>query len=114
MEHEYICLLLTIEELNDIGEVHAVGQYNISIDFEQSQCQEEHKTAGGDVLGRPDGLPREEDIVVDELALKVEQEPAVAEIEVCVVSALVHHVVHLRVEDLDERAVNGITMIWRA
>lgn len=58
------------------------------------------------MLCRPDGLPREEDIVVDKLALKVEEEPAVAEIEVCVVSALVHHVIHLRVEYLDERAVS--------
>jgi hypothetical protein len=59
------------------------------------------------VLGRPDHLPGGVDVGVDELALEVEQEPPVAEVEVGVVAVRVHQLVHLRVEDLDEGAHVG-------
>lgn len=97
----------TIEELDDIGEVHAVRENDVAIGLQQGKGQEEYEVAGGDVLGRPDHLPRGEDVVVDELPLEVQQEPSVAEVEVRVVAVRVHQIVHLRVEDLDEGPVRS-------
>lgn len=47
----------TIEELNDVCEVHVVLQNDVSVDLHQSQGDEQNKVARGDILSCPDGLP---------------------------------------------------------
>lgn len=69
--------------------------------------------SGGNALRRPDGLPRRVDIIIDQLALEIQQEPAIAEVEMCVVAMRVHQLVHLGVEDLNQRAHVGEVAVHR-
>lgn len=115
---------LTIKELDDVRKVHVILQDDVSVSLDQRKSNEEHKVFGGRVLGRPDGFPQGEHIVVHHLcrekgttkvrqvaflfyfllhspsrltSLKVQQEPAIAEVEVSVVSVLLHQLKQLRV-----------------
>ena len=56
---------ITIEELDDVCEVHVVLQNDVSVDLHQREGDEQPKMAGGDVLGSPDGLPHREHIIVN-------------------------------------------------
>lgn len=65
-----ICLKharVTVEELDDVGEVHVVLQDDVPVDFHQRQGDEEDKVTGRDALGRPDGFPHGKHVVVHEL-----------------------------------------------
>ena len=66
-----------------------------------------------DVLSCPNRLPYAERVVVDEFALKVEQEPAVREVEVRVVATVMHVFEKVRVDDLNERSHVGEVLIHR-
>lgn len=55
---------LTIEELNDVREVHVVFQDNVPIHLHQRQSNEEHKVFRGGVLSCPDRFPQGEDVIV--------------------------------------------------
>lgn len=94
---------LTVEEFDDIGKVHSVDDNDIPVSLQQSQRQEQHKVSTGHMFGCPDALPRLKDIVVEHLSLKVQQKPPVAEVKVRVVPVRVHQVIHLRVQDLNQR-----------
>lgn len=59
--------LVTIEELDDVREVHVVLQDDVPVDFHQRQGDEEDKVTGRDALGCPDGFPDGKHIVVHEL-----------------------------------------------
>lgn len=59
--------LLTVEELDDVCEVHVVLQDDVPVDFHQRQGNEEDKVTGRDALGCPDGFPDGKHIVVHEL-----------------------------------------------
>ena len=47
----------TIEELDDVGEVHIVVQDDVPVILHQGQGDEQHKVTGAHVFGRPDHLP---------------------------------------------------------
>lgn len=93
---------LTVKELDDVCKVHPVHDNDIPVSLQQGQRQEQHKLTTGHVLGRPNALPRRKDVRIDHLPLKVQQEPTVAKVKVCVVAVRVHQVVHLRVQNLDQ------------
>jgi hypothetical protein len=95
---------LTIKELDDVSKVHAVRENDVAVVFEQSKCQKQHKVARRHVLGTPDALPHSKHVGIQQLALEIQQEPPVAEVKVRVVTVSVHQVVHLRVENLNQRA----------
>lgn len=121
-------MLLTVEELNYICEVHRVAEDDVPVGLDQSQSQEEAKLLRGDVLRSPDRLPRDENVVVQKLSLEVQQEPAVAKVKVRVVAVLVHQLEHFRVQNLDQRPTDnslrgthlnwfyflGVTSCWRS
>lgn len=50
----------TIEELDDVSEVHCVGQYHVAVGLEQRQRNEQHHVLRRHVPSRPDQLPRRE------------------------------------------------------
>lgn len=56
----------TIEELDDVCEIHVVLQDDVSVDLHQSQRDEQDIVGGRDVFGGPDGLPDGEDVIIDE------------------------------------------------
>lgn len=116
---------LTIKKLDDVSEIHVVFQDDISVHFHEGQSNKEHKVFRGSVLSCPDGFPQGEDVVIDHLcqndnstirscsttgrfvthsgpstSFKVEQEPPVAEVEVGVVSVLLHQLKQLRIQNL--------------
>ena len=51
-------LKLTVEELDDIGEVHGVGEDDVAVGLEQRQRDEQHHVLRRHVPRRPDQLPR--------------------------------------------------------
>ena len=51
---------MTIKELDDVREVHGVGEYDVAVGLEQRQRDEQHHVLGGDAPRRPDQLPRGE------------------------------------------------------
>lgn len=55
---------LTIEELDDLSEVHVVLQDDVAVMLHECQGDEENKVAGGDGPGCPDGLPCREHVVI--------------------------------------------------
>lgn len=68
MENIYLeAALVTVEELDDVCEVHVVLQDDVPVDFHQCQGDEEDKVTGRDALGCPDGFPDGKHIVVHEL-----------------------------------------------
>lgn len=64
-------LNLTVEELDDIGKVHAVGQDDVSVGLEQGEGEEQHHVRGADVARGPYHLPGREHVLVEQLALEV-------------------------------------------
>lgn len=52
-----IVALLTVEEANDVREIHAILKDDLSIIFHHSQCDEENERAAGNMLCCPDRLP---------------------------------------------------------
>lgn len=59
--------VFTIEELNDVGEVHVVLQDDVSVHLHQRQGDEEDKVTRGDMLGCPDGFPDCEHVIIHQL-----------------------------------------------
>lgn len=118
--------LLTVEELDDVSEVHVVVDDDLTINCDQSQGKKEDKVPRGNPGRNPDHLPDGEHVLIQELcartdrttsahfssykppvevgawftSLEVQQEPAVAEVEVGVVSVLLHQFKQLRVQNL--------------
>lgn len=66
---------------------------------------------GGDVLRRPDTLPGGVDVRVNQLPFEIQQEPTVTEVEMRVVTARVHQLVHFRICNLNclEGCCSGLT-----
>lgn len=58
---------LTVEELNDVSEVHVVLQDDVPVDLHQRQGDEEDEVTGRDTLGSPDGFPDCKHIVIHQL-----------------------------------------------
>ena len=58
---------ITVEELDDVGEVHVVVDDDVTVVLDQRECDEEHKVGGAYVLRRPDELPHAEHVVVLQL-----------------------------------------------
>lgn len=54
----------TIEELDDVCEVHVVLQDDVPVNFHQGKCNEEDVVRRGDVSCSPDGLPHRENIII--------------------------------------------------
>lgn len=95
---------ITVEELYDVGEIHAVRENDVAIVFQQRQRQEQHEVTGRHMLRRPNAFPDGKYVSVQQLALEVQQEPSVTEVEVRVVAVGMHQVVHLGIQDLNQRA----------
>lgn len=57
----------TVEELNDVGEVHVVLQDDVPVDLHQCQGDEEDKVTRGGIPGCPDGLPDCKHIIIHQL-----------------------------------------------
>lgn len=57
----------TIEEFNDVSEVHVVLQDDVPVDLHQSQGNEEDKVTRGDILSCPDGFPDCKHILIHQL-----------------------------------------------
>ena len=57
----------TIEELDDVSEVHVVLQDDVPVDLHQRQSNEEDKVTRGSILSRPDGFPDREHVLVHQL-----------------------------------------------
>lgn len=58
---------LTVEELNDVSEVHVVLQDDVPVDLHQRQGDEEDEVTGRDTLGSPDGFPDCKHIIIHQL-----------------------------------------------
>lgn len=121
---------LTIEELDDVSEVHVVVDDDLTVNCNQSQGKKEDKVPWGNSGRHPDHLPDGEHILVQELctrtdsstsahfstykpevevgvwftSLEVQQEPAVTEVEMSVVAVLLHQFEQLRVQNLTSEA----------
>lgn len=65
---------VTIKELDDVCKVHVIFQDNVSIRLHERQSDEEHKVFRGCVLGRPDGFPQREHVIVYHLCPKKKPE----------------------------------------
>lgn len=65
VNNEAACL--TIEELNDVSEVHVVLQDDVPVDLHQGQGNEEDKVTRRDTLGCPDGFPDCKYIIIHKL-----------------------------------------------
>lgn len=57
----------TIEELDDVGEVHVVLTYNLSVGLHQGQGNEQDKVLRRDVPGGPDHFPHCEHVLIQQL-----------------------------------------------
>lgn len=57
----------TIEELNNVSEVHVVLQDDVPVDLHQRQGNEEDKVTRRDVLGCPDGFPDCKHVIIHQL-----------------------------------------------
>lgn len=55
---------LTVEEADDIGEVHVVVDDNLAVIFDQCEGDEQDKAARAGMLSAPDRLPDSEHIAV--------------------------------------------------
>lgn len=65
INNEAACL--TIEELNDVSEVHVVLQDDVPVDLHKCQGNEEDKVTRRDTLGCPDGFPDCKYIIIHKL-----------------------------------------------
>lgn len=57
----------TVEELDDVSEVHVVLQDDVPVDLHQRQSNEEHEVTGRDALGGPDSFPHCKHVIVHKL-----------------------------------------------
>lgn len=57
----------TIEELNDVSEVHVILQDDVPVHLHQCQCNEEHEVTGRDMLCCPDGFPDCKHVIIHQL-----------------------------------------------
>ncbi len=55
---------LTVEELDDVGEVHVVLQDDVAVQLHQRQRDEQHEVLRGGEPRGPDGLPQREHVVI--------------------------------------------------
>lgn len=62
---QYLCV--TVEEFDDVGEVHVVLQDDVPVELHQGQRDEEHEVTGRGVLRRPDRLPHREHVIIHQL-----------------------------------------------
>lgn len=60
----------TVEELDDVSEVHVVVHDDLAINRDQGQGQEEDKVLWGDPGSHPDHLPHRKHILVQELCTR--------------------------------------------
>lgn len=60
----------TVKEFDDVCEIHIVLQDDVTVDLHESQRDEQDVVGGRDMLGRPDGLPDREDIIIDEFCMR--------------------------------------------
>lgn len=65
INNEAACL--TIEELNDVSEVHVVLQDDVPVELHKCQGNEEDKVTRRDTLGCPDGFPDCKYIIIHKL-----------------------------------------------
>lgn len=117
---------LTVEELDDVSEVHVIVDDDFTVNCNQSQGKKEDKVPRGNPGCHPYYLPDGKHVLVQELcahthsrtsahfstykpevevdvwltSLEVQQEPAVTEVEMSVVSVLLHQFEQLRVQNL--------------
>lgn len=57
----------TVEELDDVGEVHVVVADDLAVGLHQGQGDEQDKVLRRDVPGRPDHLPHSKHVLVGQL-----------------------------------------------
>lgn len=57
----------TIEELNDVSEVHVVLQDDVPVDLHQRQSNKEDEVIRRDILGCPDGFPDCKNVIIHQL-----------------------------------------------
>ena len=100
-----------VEELDDVREVHVAVEDDVSVAFDETEGDEKIELVRGDFLWGPYCLPDTVDIVIAELPLEVQQEPAVAEVEVGEVAVLLDFVIESPVKDLHERAHVGEVLV---
>lgn len=93
-----------VEEPDYIHEVHVVIKYNVSVVFDESKRYKVCEVFGGGVAGCPDPLPHPEHVLILQLPLEVQQEPAVGEVEVGVISVLMHMIEQFTIKDLYKTA----------
>ena len=55
----------TVEELDNVSEIHSIVQYDITIGFHHCQGDEENESLGDCSTGSSDNVPYEKDIFVD-------------------------------------------------
>lgn len=63
---------LTVEELDDVSEVHVVVHDDLTVNCNQSQGKKEDKVAGGNPGRHPDHLPDGEHVLVQELCARTD------------------------------------------
>lgn len=56
---------LTVEEFDNIREVHCVGQDDVPVGFEKRQSNEQHHVLRGYVAGSPNQLPGSKHLIRD-------------------------------------------------
>ena len=65
--HNQTAKVITIEKLDDVGEVHVIVDDDVSIHFEECQSEEEDEVCSAptrQVPGRPDSFPHEKHLRV--------------------------------------------------
>lgn len=90
----------TVEELDNIRKIHTIGQDYVPIGFHKRQRQEQNEVGRSNVLCGPNDFPHGKRVSVDQFPLEVQQEPAIAEVEMGVIASGLHEIVHFRIEYL--------------
>ena len=93
-----------VEELDDVGEVHVAVEDDVAVALDEAEGNEKEELLRGHLLRGPDRLPDSVDVVIGEFSLEVQEEPAVAEIEMGEVAVLLDLVVEGPVKDLHQCA----------
>ena len=63
----HACCMRTVEEFDDVGEVHVVIDDDLAVVFDEGEGDEQHKVGRADVSRHPDRLPHGEHIIVEQL-----------------------------------------------
>jgi len=95
-----------VEEPDGVHEVHGVVEEDVSVDLDEREREEDDEQPRADARAAPSHLPDLAHVAVEELALHVEEEPAVRELVVAQVAVAVavpvptHQIVQLCVHRL--------------